>query len=279
MSAETSSLRLFQAGSESQPQPKDGGAQARRRTLFGQPLLLEGEDRAAYDELLARVWAAVNPADIIDEMFTVDIVSLEWEVLRWRRLKLSMIRRRAIENLERFLREELHYKLFRGYFVSDLAKILGRNLPEDQAKFAQTLAQQCSRNEEHAVDKVDKILNRAGLRMDQMLDGARDRKVKELVQAYAHREPDAVTLIDELLSRAGKSIDILMAEALALNLDFVERVDRLATIAEGRRNASLHQIDRRRPLLAETLRRSVQQIESDELEVIETSPAKGENAA
>ena len=50
-------------------------------------------------------------------------------------------------------------------------------------------------------------------------------------------------------------------------------------IAESRRNASLREIDRRRPLLAETLRHTVQQIESDELEVIETTPAKGENAA
>jgi hypothetical protein len=44
MNAETFSLRLFQAESESQLQPKDGRVQARRRTVFGQPLLLEGEN-------------------------------------------------------------------------------------------------------------------------------------------------------------------------------------------------------------------------------------------
>jgi hypothetical protein len=41
------------------------------------------QDGAAYDELCA----AIKPADIIDEMFIDDIVSLEWEILRWRRLK------------------------------------------------------------------------------------------------------------------------------------------------------------------------------------------------
>ena len=61
-------------------------------------------------------------------------------------------------------------------------------------------------------------------------------------------------------SSAGTSIDILMAEALADELDYVERVDRLATIAESRRNASLREIDRRRPLLAELLRRSVHRL-------------------
>jgi hypothetical protein len=30
------------------------------------------------------VCAAVKPVDIIDEMFIADVVSLEWEVLRWR---------------------------------------------------------------------------------------------------------------------------------------------------------------------------------------------------
>ena len=56
-------------------------ARARRQALFDEPLLLEGEDPAAYDDLLGEVRAAVKPADIIDEMFTVDVVSLHWEVL------------------------------------------------------------------------------------------------------------------------------------------------------------------------------------------------------
>jgi hypothetical protein len=32
---------------------------------------------AAYDQLHARIWAAVKPIDIIDEMFIADIVFLE----------------------------------------------------------------------------------------------------------------------------------------------------------------------------------------------------------
>ena len=67
-----------------------------RQALFGPPLLLEGEDAAAYDELLASVRAAAKPIDIIDEMFIADAVSLEWEVLRWRRLKTCLIRERGL---------------------------------------------------------------------------------------------------------------------------------------------------------------------------------------
>jgi hypothetical protein len=73
--------------------------QVQRLAVFGPPLLLEGEDATAYDELLGRICAAVKPADIIDEIFIADIVALEWDVLRFRRLKLSLIRARGLESL------------------------------------------------------------------------------------------------------------------------------------------------------------------------------------
>jgi hypothetical protein len=49
------------------------------------PLLLEGEDEAAYDELLGRICAAVKPVNVIEEMFVADVVFLEWEIVRLRR--------------------------------------------------------------------------------------------------------------------------------------------------------------------------------------------------
>ena len=117
------------------------------------------------------------------------------------------------------------------------------------------------------------------LDMDDILDDAKGRKAKELVQKYVRREPDAVKLVDELLTDAGESMDALMADALANRLDSIERIDRLISIAESRRNASLHEIERRRAVLGETLRRSVQEIEDGEFEEIETTPAQGINVA
>ena len=66
---------------------------------------------------------------------------------------------------------------------------------------------------------------------------------------------------------AGLSIDALMAEALAGKLDDIERIDRLTTIAETRRNAMLREIDRRRAALGEGLRRHVQEVEGELIEV------------
>ena len=58
--------------------------------FFGPPPILAGEE-AAYDELVGRVYAAIKPVDVIDEMLIADAVASEWEFLRWSRLKFSLI--------------------------------------------------------------------------------------------------------------------------------------------------------------------------------------------
>jgi hypothetical protein len=180
-------------------------------------------------DLLATT-SAVKPVGIIEEMFVADLVFLEWEVLRWRRLKSSLIQTRGRRVLQNFL---------------------------------EPLRKDWIQDEPFPPSRLDMIRE--------------DQATKELVQAYARREPDAVTLVHKLLTDAGASMDGLMAEALAEKLDDIERIDRLTSIAESRRNASLHEIERRRAVLGETLRRSVQEIEDGEYEVIETTPAQGKN--
>ena len=87
-----------------------------------------------------------------------------------------------------------------------------------------------------------------------------------------------MALVNELLTDAGRSMDSFMTKVLGDRIDEIERIDHLTAIAETRRNAALREIDRRRAVLGETLRRSVQDIEDGEL-VLELPPAEGENAA
>ena len=115
--------------------------------------------------------------------------------------------------------------------------------------------------------------------MNDILNTARAIRTKTIAQGYARREPQAVKQVHELLDEAGRTIDDLVAEALLKKLDDIDRFDRLTAIAETRRNASLHEIDRRRATLGAALRRSVQEVEDGEFEVIETTPAKGKSAA
>ena len=227
-------------------------------------------------------------------MFIADVVSLEWEVLRWRRLKLNLIRTRGLKALESFLAKkldcDLYYDLYSEHFAADLTKILQDNLPQDEADPAQTLACRCAQAEADAVDKVNEILRSIrrnmgfegyALDMNQILHRAQAHKAEELVQEYVRGEPDAVTLVHELLSGAGVSMDALVADELQNRdyLDCIERIDRLTTIAENRRNASLREIDRRRVVLGQALRRGVQEIEDAEFKVIQTTPSKRKDAA
>jgi hypothetical protein len=249
-------------------------------TLFSSPVLLAGEDDAAYHEFLSRVRTAINPVDIIDEMFIADVVSSEWEVLRWRRLKSSLMRTQGLEALEQFLCQHLnYYDHYQKHFEQDLAEILQDNLTEDQSEDdAQALAHKCARDEPDADDKVNQILAGINLDMDDILKSARARKAEELAQDYLQRKLGAIKLIDKLLASAGLSIDAIMVRALPEVLDDIERIDRLITVAETRRNAMLREIDRRRAVLSEALRRQVQEVEG-EFEVVEKTPAATKSAA
>jgi hypothetical protein len=255
-------------------------APARRFRLFGQPNILEGEDAAAYDELLARICDAIKPVDTIEEMFIADVISLEWEVLRWRRLR-TLVQATGLNALERFLVKQLeaNYALHEEHFERYLAEILRNNPPEDQADSAEMLAAECAPNTDEAGTKLDEVLRSIGLNSGTVLDDARAQKAKELLQEYGRREPETVRLVDQLLAAAGASMDSFMADALTEQLEYIERIDRLTTIAEGRRNGMLAEIERRRAVFGSTLRRNVQEIEDAEFKVIEATPAKGKNAA
>jgi hypothetical protein len=85
-------------------------------------------------------------------------------------------------------------------------------------------------------------------------------------------------LIHKLLASASLSIDALMVTALTEELDNIERIDHLTTIAETRRNAMLREIDRRRAVLGEVVRRQVQEVEG-EFQEVEKTTADAKNAA
>jgi hypothetical protein len=255
--------------------------QVQRLAVFGPPLLLEGEDAAAYDDLLGGICAAVKPVDIIDEMFIADIVSLEWEVLRWRRLKRTLMQETGLKALENFLAGELDYDSER---VADrLTKILQHNLPKEHVHSAQTLVRDYARNKQHAVDTINEVLAGINLNIGEIRYDARTDKAHELVQGYRRGEPEAVRLVDQLRTRAGVSMETFMPRAFREIIDNIERIDRLTAIAETRRNAALREIDRRHAVLGEALRHRMQQIDDDDFAdgelVLEVPAAEGQDAA
>jgi hypothetical protein len=234
--------------------------------LFDHPHLLAGEDAATSEELLARFRAAINPVDIIDDMFIADVVASEWEVLRWCRFKTSLIRTAGLRALEAFLSDQYH--LSEDGFTHSLTKILQENVPEDQSR---------AQNEPEAVDKVNQILEDTDCDLDRIQQDAQNEEVQKLVQEYVRREPEAIKKLDEVFAKYDTTIDSFFYQSLVdpERLDNIERIDRLATIAEGRRNASLREIDRRRAALGQAVRQAAQEIEG-EFKLIDSKSSKGE---
>jgi hypothetical protein len=175
-----------------------------RLPCLGPPPLLEGESSVDYDDLLARVSAAVKPTDILEEIFVRDVVDLSWEALRLRRLKAALLessQHRGIRELS---------SLFFGYSE-----------------------------------------------MDDIADG------------WQKREPEVVQRVEKALRSAGLTREHVMAETLSVELDNIERIDRLIASAEARRNAALREVDRHRSAIAQTLRRAIEEPEDAEFEVVE----------
>src|SRR5271166_1739941 len=54
--------------------------------------LLPGEREADYANLVARIVAAAQPRDAIEEFLTSDVIALTWEIRRLRRLKAGILR-------------------------------------------------------------------------------------------------------------------------------------------------------------------------------------------
>ena len=136
-------------------------------SLFAPPLLLLGEDAAEYEALHARIRASLNPIDTVYEMFVADVVYLEWEILRWRRQKSSLMRGYQIKALEQFLTEKLK-------LPQQLADALARNVPGavlDPARYpkAEELAKKYGRREPDVVTLVDKILAHASVGIDDLM--------------------------------------------------------------------------------------------------------------
>ena len=111
------------------------------------------------------------------------------------------------------------------------------------------------------------------------IDIPRLTKAEELAWRYSQKEQNAVSEISSLLKLAGLTLEILNAEALSVRSDDFERLTRMITTAETRRNTTLREIDRHRKGLGAELRRAVEQTEYAKHSVAEQTPADERRAA
>jgi hypothetical protein len=185
-------------------------------SILGPPPILPGEDVSAYETLIARVCADLEPADIIEEIWVRDIVYHTWEILRWRRIKKICV----------------SLKLYNG--LPEMFTQLLRSTPEAAA---------------------------------------------QLTSRWSNGDPILLEVLKQLEKQNGFSIVDAVDVAFFTELDNVERIDRLLSILESRRNAVLREIERRRATLGQSLRRKLQQVEDAESRVIKLKSTPRKNKA
>jgi hypothetical protein len=117
--------------------------------------------------------------------------------------------------------------------------------------------------------------------MMQLLGGLNLRtSIYDLAHGWAARELAAVERTERILDDAGLGIDHVMAQTLRLNVDEIERIDRMIASAEARRAATLREIAAYRAELAARLRRAAAAaVEDAEFAVVEAAAEAATAAA
>lgn len=167
---------------------------------FGGFPVVEGEDPAAYQNLLEDVTRAVAPKDFIERILVRDCVDGTWEVFRLRRLKTGLLRAGRRSALQDFF-----------------APMLGLG------------------------------------------------KAMSLANQWAAGEEDAVQAVADLLDGWDNAWDEILARALEVKLDAIERTDRMLHQAETRRNRIFKEIERHREALAKRMRDQLALLEDAEV--------------
>ena len=124
--------------------------------LLGPPALIEGESSTAYDGLLARISGAVNPADILEEIWVRDVVDLVWETFRLRRLKTHVLVANAPKGLNDILETIMEW---------------------EEAK---ELVDGWAKREATAIEEVNRRLASAGLNIDAVMAQTLSLKIDEV---------------------------------------------------------------------------------------------------
>lgn len=152
-------------------------------SCLGDPPLVEGEDKAAYDTLNMQIESAVDPQDPIEYLWVRDVIDLTWEIQRLRRLKVSYLAASAPQGLDKFLQKISYNYVQRNQLVSgwtyredeqvtEVNEILEAcKLPPDTI-MAETFALK--------IDYIEKV--------DRMIASAETRRLNIIREVDRHRE-------------------------------------------------------------------------------------------
>src|SRR5258705_196751 len=176
------------------------------------PPLIAGEDAAAYDDLLARISTALEPSDILEEIWVRDVVDMVWDALRLRRLKAQLLTASAYEGmhaiLSRFLDWQYSEQLARQWTLRDAAAVtkaeavLASAGLSAEAVTAQTLALKID-----IVERIDRMMVTAEARRNAVL-----REIERHRASFARTLRRAVREVEDAEEVEGAAIKLIATD-------------------------------------------------------------------
>jgi hypothetical protein len=124
--------------------------------------------------------------------------------------------------------------------------------------------------------KASLLTSKLSLGLREVLTTVMDEvQAGDLAGRWAARDRGAIKEVDKVLASTRLTMEVVMARALSVSLDAVERIDRMVMSAEMRRNAALREIEHHRSCIAEALRRATDDVVDAEFEdVVPAAPAQ-----
>ena len=177
--------------------------------VFSEPaLLLPGESVDDYQAIRRMMVEEISPETNIEWLWTLDLVELSWEILRYQRLKKRILDAHRVAAIEAILQ-----------------RLDGEGLPVDAMPMVRARARFTAaewRNDQEAANEIEARLNRSGF-------DAIDINAEVFVQAR-----ELFDMFDQLLHMAQNRRMALLRE-IGIRREFARRVRRLLRTSDSRR--------------------------------------------
>ncbi len=164
---------------------------------LGQPPLLRNEKEAEFNALLEQFYAAIDPSDAVEEMYTYDLVCNLWEARRIRAYKAKFVDGNLHQSL-RFFLQELNY----GVLRIDSAVSGWRKKDPESREAVECELSSAGVNEDHLIAQTAAIHIDTIEKFDRMLHSCERRRVSLLQEVDRRRHSFA-----ERARAASRTID------------------------------------------------------------------------
>ena len=153
--------------------------------FLGAPPLIPGESAGDYEQLVSAVTNTMKPADFMETIWTRDIVDLQWDIIRFRRIKADVIthRYKGSKDYLKTLGEPAEFKtILAGTLHGDIASIVAIHINTLERIDRMVMTMEARRNAAYREAERHRI----GL-------GERLRRAAEQVEDAEFREVDDAT--------------------------------------------------------------------------------------